>query len=693
MARSACFLRLASFLSLLLAAATASAVQRSEALLPATTKGYISTDDVDEVRTKFNETDLGALVADPAMKPFIEDFKKQIGAKLEKAGKKLGLKWADMEGVYAGEVALALIQPDPKNKMSHAQVLLVDITGKRQQADAMLAKVDANQKAQGAVKTKHAVGGVEMFMYTQKLKEGEKDPERNFYFIHEEQLVASDHYQTALEIANRMNGKAETPTLDSVEAFKYSMQRNEEAVRAGDGHHHVRWFVEPFGYVEASRAAEGGRRKRGTDYLKILQGQGFPAIQGLGGYVIFSTGDEEILHRTYVYAPAVKRQPGDKNTDKYDLAMRMLDFPNSPDAKHLDPQPWVLNDVASYLTFNWRMKEAFGHSETLVDAIAGDKGVFDEIWLSMKTDPNGPKIDIYGELINHLGERATLLTDVTVPVTIKSERLLVLVEVKRPDIVAKALEKAFKEDPAAKKRVFRGQTIWEITQEEATTAGPELMIEGAGFVSTEDATAAEEDETAAVLPNMALSVMKGHLVVSTHVEYIEDFITRADDPNNLAKTRDFQRVHEALVRLGSDKDSFRYYTRTEEAYRATYELIQQNKLPEAETLLARMLNAMLSEQEGEVRKREIDGSKLPPYKDVMKYFGPGGLFVQSEDNGWWAVGCLLKRLPPDAAAPPVKPATAASGSEGGAAVETTPVKTPAADSDEPAAEVAGKPKE
>ena len=114
-------------------AGRAIAVHPSELLLPATTKGFISTQDVDEVRTKFNATQLGEMAADPIMKPFIDDFKKQILAKLEKAGKKLGIRWDDMEGVYGGEAAAALIQPDPKDKMSHATALIVDITGKKKE--------------------------------------------------------------------------------------------------------------------------------------------------------------------------------------------------------------------------------------------------------------------------------------------------------------------------------------------------------------------------------------------------------------------------------------------------------------------------------------------------------------------------------------------------------------------------------
>ena len=54
----------------------------------------------------------------------------------------------DMEGVYGGEVALALIQPNPKDKLSHATVLIVDVTGKKKEVDKLLAKVEENQREQ-----------------------------------------------------------------------------------------------------------------------------------------------------------------------------------------------------------------------------------------------------------------------------------------------------------------------------------------------------------------------------------------------------------------------------------------------------------------------------------------------------------------------------------------------------------------
>ena len=99
----ACTLSIVSIVTL---AGRADAVVPSELLLPATTKGFISTQDVDEVRNEFNKTQFGEMSHDPVMQPFVDDLKKQIAAKLERAGKKLGIKWPDMEGVYGGEAAM-----------------------------------------------------------------------------------------------------------------------------------------------------------------------------------------------------------------------------------------------------------------------------------------------------------------------------------------------------------------------------------------------------------------------------------------------------------------------------------------------------------------------------------------------------------------------------------------------------------
>lgn len=621
------------------------AAQPAETILPATTKLFISTPDVDETRRKFQATELGELSQDPLMAPFIEDLKKQINTKMVAAGNAMGITWNDMEGVYGGEAVIARIQPDPKDKNSFALVVLVDITGKVEEAKTLLKKIDAQQKLEGAtrreVKIVDGLNGVE---YVQKARPGSPRVEKDYYFIKDNFLIATDWYATAADMAKRIGSKDIAGSLASVEAFKYSMERNAEVAAKDNLKFHVRWFVEPFGYMEASRAANRREPKKGADLLKILQAQGFNAIQGIGGYVFLDTPNDEVLHRTYVYAPPVKRAPDDKRKDKFNLAARMLEFPNTTDK--LTPQVWAKADLGTYLTFNMKMQDAFKYSRTLVDAIAGEPGVFDDMWASLKEDAHGPKIDIYKGLIDELKERATILSDVLQPVDERSERMLVALELRDAKIVAETVSKFFKGDPTATRRVFEGIEIWEIQNEQtAADDGPMLSIEGTDFVATE-VKKEDDEEKEKKLPNMAVTVFDGHLVIGTHIDYVQEMIKNAKKiaAPNLKELEDFKRVTTRLVELGQGHDSFRYFAKTEESYRATYEMLRVNKLPQAETMFARLLNAMLDQTPDDgMRENVIDGSKLPAYEKITKYLGPTGLFVQSEDNGWWAVGTLQSR--------------------------------------------------
>lgn len=640
MAKSAPFFRTILSLLAIALAIPALAVEPSENLLPTATKGFVSTPNLADAEAKLADTELGKMFSDPLMQPFVEDLEKQIRSRMDKAGVRLGVTFEDLKGVDGGEVALAVVQPNPKDKHSHATVLIIDVTGKETAAKVMLEKIAANQTAKKGVKTHAKAGAIELTIFTLPVKTGEETADQVIYFLHKDQIVLTDSTAVAEGIAGRF-GQAAADSLAKLPAFEHSMAKNVAA--AGDAKPNIRWFVEPFGYVEVSRAINGGRRKRGRDPLKILANQGFNAVQGLGGNLFFSTGTEEILHRTFVYAPPVVRKEGDKNKDKWNLAMRMLEFKNSEETA---PPGWVPADAATYITFHMDLKKAFKYSETLVDEYAGDKGVFQAMWDNMAHDPSGPMIDIQKELVDHLGERVTLVSDVKLPVDLKSERLIVAIELLGPKsaaVVTKTLDKAFAKDLTAKKREFKGHVIWEVMNEAAEE--PDLLQVEGGAGGDEKKEEEEEAEEKSILPNMAFTVVNGHLFVGTHVEFMEEVIGKSGITPPMIKSNEYLRISDALARLGATKDSFRLFTRTDESYRGTYELLKQGKLPQADTLFAKLLNGMLgSGEKGEVRKQEIDGSKLPEFKQVQKYLGPAGSYVHSEEDGWFIVGALLKKV-------------------------------------------------
>ncbi len=617
----------------------------SETLLPNTTKGWLSIPNVDLLRDHFKLTQLGKLVEDPVMQPFMEDLGKQLDGKISEAGVKLSISLADLDGVYGGEVALGMLKPDAKDKNSHALAMVVDITGKQEPATALLAKIDKNLVAKGARRADKKLGTHNLIIYTLPKKAEDKVPGIAAYSIEGDTLVASDNETILVGILSRLNTKS-VDSLSHVMAYeKIAEKIHGEKVPLES---HLRWFVEPLGYAEAVRAANGGKVKRGLDKLAVLRQQGFGCVQGIGGRIDLHTGEHEILHNSYAYAPAVA---GAKKGEKYLKGANLLDFPNSAD---LTVQDWVPDSVSTYFTFNLEIQKAFKHFGSVFDAFADNPGTWEEVLDGLRLDPAGPEVDVNGEIVGRLANRITMVTDYKLPITPKSERVVVSIEIKagadNEKKVLVAIRKLMKVEADARAIKIEGFEGWEIGERQEEAELPIIEIEG-GFVAFEGGTTepGEEVAVAAVAVeerpiNWAITVAKGHLFIGTHVDFIADMIKDKAPAAQLKNSADLAKVRKSLEKLGSGEDSFRIFSRTDEAYRPTYELLRRGEMPQSETILGRVLNnAFAPDRKGAVREAEIDGAKMPEWEKVAGYFGPSGAFVQSEVEGWLVKGCLLEK--------------------------------------------------
>ncbi len=614
----------------------------SDQLLPATTKGYLAVPNLDELTKKFDESQLGQLCNDPLMKPFADDLKRQLNEKLTDAGRSLGISIDDLSTIVGGELAFGLIQPD-NDPAQAARVVYTDTTGKTAETTAMLARIAKNQIAKGAKRSALKVGAIELMVLVRPkpktakpaAKDAVVEPSESFYFVHQDQFVAVDHRKTALDLAARLQSPS-GKTLGEVQSYKIIMERTGNT--AGGVAPHIRWFCEPFGYATANRVLQGGRRRRGPDLLKVLGNQGFKAIQGLGGLATFSTGNHELLHRTFIYAPAVPNaEPG----QKYQLAARMLNFPNGGG---LQPLPWIPAQLSNHVSFNAKVKEGFEFAGTLVDEYANEE-VFEDVLKSIKDDVHGPRVDLRKELVAHAGERVTVVTDNWRPVSTKSERLMVAIEATRPDLVAKTIDKIMDSDPDAQKHIIAGHTVWEVVNDGGDMPVEAIVIEGSDAptpVSSDEKDNAQ-DPSQPLITSAALTVVHGHLVFANNLDFLRALLTRSKG-TSLAESTDFAAVAKALTELGSDQDSFRLFTRTHEAYRVNYEMMRRGEMPENESITGKLLNRMLTtEADEDSRTQQIDGSKLPPFEAMEKHLGPAGAYVESVNEGWLMIGCLLKK--------------------------------------------------
>ncbi len=264
-------------------------------------------------------------------------------------------------------------------------------------------------------------------------------------------------------------------------------------------------------------------------------------MQSVGGHVNFSTGQQELLHRTFIYAPAVPGKEGKVGGEKYNLSAQMLDFPNT---SQVNVQSWIPREIASYTTFNWNMQNAFAAVEPLADEYIDNenKGAFRDLLDNLRDDPNGAKIDIEKEIIANLGMRVTVLTDFQLPVTISCERSLYAFETTQDAPVAAGIQKMMQKEPDVKRHEYQGFIIWENSIKE--TKVEELVIESS-FGDVQHSEMMEMEMTNyqppkgkaggkrrfgpnnnknakkpnAGMPGRSVAVCNGHLLVASHLEF------------------------------------------------------------------------------------------------------------------------------------------------------------------------------
>lgn len=634
--------RVAALLLILIAVRSQAGVV-GEHLLPNTTKGVVLVTDTKNLVDTWNETQLGQLMADPVMKPFSDDLRQQFADRLGRMRDRLGLKLSDLRGVPGGGMGLAQILYE---KDKSAAVIVIDVSGHIKEAKELLQKVEANLLAEGAEQSqKNITDDTAVLVF--ELKETQEYPAgRAAYCLAGNLLAASDNIEVLKDVMHRHS--AQSPQKDSladVPSFQAVMKRCRES--AGELQPQIRWYIQPLGYIEAVRAAiPEEERPRGITMFSVFQEQGFSGIEGVGGFVNFKAGEHEILHRTAFYAP--KPYKASPPPYKDICPMDMLTFPNS---RNFALPAWTPNNVATCTFLYWDVLQAFDNFGPVFNQVVGEGEVtaWQDLLDSFRDDPIAGEIDIRAELVKHLGQRVIVFSDYTTPITTTSERVLAAIEVKDEKAMAAGLKKLFDGDPTMRRREFEGLVIWETVEEEQYQAPKPPSINVPRFDEDEKrrprvrSRADREGEGPQALAHSAVTVAHGQLMIGSHYDFLVKVLKQAKTPDPLAESIDYKVVQAALDKLGAGETCLRSFSRTDEEYRTAYEMIRQGKMPQSESLLARLLNAVMGpNKRGVVREPKIDGRDLPDFQVVRRYLGPAGMFVVTEPDGWLAVGFMLK---------------------------------------------------
>jgi hypothetical protein len=211
--------------------------------------------------------------------------------------------------------------------------------------------------------------------------------------------------------------------------------------------------------------------------------------------------------------------------------------------------------------------------------------------------------------------------------------------------VAAAIAKLMKSNPPPKRIEEGGRVIWQVAEPEPTEEFAPPVVAIPQIKVGEAAVGAEkESKQSRLMPHLAVTVSDGHLFIASHIDFLRKLFDK-NEPKGLERSVDFQMVVEEIKKLGVKEQCAFIFSRTDEEFYPTYELIRQGRMPEAETMLGRLINTMAADDStnGQMREQKIDGKNLPEFNAVRRYLGPAGLVVGSEKEGWIVRGFTLTK--------------------------------------------------
>lgn len=599
-------------------------------ILPTTTQAVVWLPDSDVLTERWSRTQLSKLADDPQVTTFWKDQQGEIEEKLTNAGWKLHIQPRDLTDVVAGQIALAWVERPEVVLKPYALVLIVDVIQHEQQAQDFLKKLDDQLKDRGSQRVQLKHNGVDIAQHTIRPKGGELLPQETFYAVVNEQLLASDDLTVLHGLIDASQGKATDKKLNADPIFVEARQQLQVSKE-----NQIEYFVRPLGFARVLRAISGKRSGGKTDILGVLQTQGFDTLKAVCGEIQLGQESYDLVHRGFVLAPGkLKDRPA---------AVQLLDFPN--EAKRELPM-WISERVSSVFSTTWNAKEAFWKAETLVDAVAGQPKVFQEIIEGIRVDPTGPQIDIRKDVLPLLTNEIYAVSEAKLPIAEDSKRNLIALRVTDSKKMSDILDKAMRQEVDAEQiQLTEKHTAWKV-QHKATGVEGDFGNDFQDFAKPgTGGNAAAANGNQPLLSDWAICVHDGFLLFASHEDIIKEAIDQAEKgaASPLKGQNDYQRISSSLEKeMGTAPICGWRINRSALAYRAQYELFKQGKLQAGKGMFATILENFL-ETKSEIeqpKKAVVDGSKLPAFDAISKYLQPSGTYFRTMDNGW-SYGSLL----------------------------------------------------
>jgi hypothetical protein len=558
-------------------------------LLPEDSLAIVRVSNFAKLRDAVAETQMGRLIADPAMKPFIDsvlEAVEEVGVEFQKEA---GLSFRELIALPHGEVALAVLAPsdeDEGDEGPQPSILLLlnvgpNVKKTRDLLDRMTAKLVDEEDYEKEVEE---VQGTDVTTLTPG-DDADDSAQDVVWCVRDSVVIVASDGDAVADVLGRWDGGADE-TLAKRAAYQRVLERAGEDAQ-------IQFYIDlpsiaslisaelPFGAIDQNPQAE--------QVLKLL---GLDSFRAIGGSVAFGQGAFDTVIKLMVHYETPPRG-----------LTRAIHFPETA----LEPEAWVPDDVVSYSTVNFSFGELFGVIDEIVEQFqpGGVSAVLQAVLAAQGVD-----FDVKRELITPLGKRITFVSDYAKSGDLDSQRLLFAMALNDGDVIAATLSKllAFA-GPLVGKREFKGHTIHEVTV-------PAQLLAAAG-------QGGDIDPNAPPL-KLGICVAEGQLFIA-HATLLEKILLHAGEKRpGLAGTAKYK----AIARHLPSEAGGIGFSHNEEEVRAAYAMLKAGKVKEAIT------GSLPVDAEWLTRLADaLDGSNLPDFDTIKRYLTDQGMYITADKDG------------------------------------------------------------
>ena len=580
MLRGASALALAAGLVIAGTAPAARAAIPSEKSLPATTFVLVKADNVAKLRSAFEHSQLGQLLADPAMKPLKDDISAKLEGANKKVKEKIGFSIGELLDLPQGGVSLAVLgRDDPKIPV--AGILSTDAGSNAAKVDDLLARLTKEAESDGNKVTTETFKGLKLTTIKSTKEEDKDDPPLVWTKQGSVFHVATDA-EVLKDLLSHPSGREESLAAnDNYAAVQKKVGKDAQ----------VFWFLD-ISQVFKLLTQVGAQGGNAEQIVAQLQLTGLNGLKAIGGGLAFGVGDFDQLSKTFVYSPGP--------------AQGILKIFSMPKV-NLKPQPWVPATAASYQSVSWDLDNAYTAIDDLANQFA--PGMLGNLEKQL-AGPDGEAISFQKDIFGPLGDRITVVSDFKKPVTEKSQRVLFAVALDDARATQNTLSKILaKAKVSPRTREFQGTKIYDF-----------------------DLSSIPNPGNANIPAAISLAIAKDNLFLSTEPTLLEQVLRSGG--SSLADSPEYQ----AVAKQFPDATSTLTYERPEESIRLLYDMVKKGELGKA-LENAKTPNGPDLSKVGEA----IDPNKVPEFSVIAKYLSQGGGYGVMEEEGVTFTRFTLKK--------------------------------------------------